>query len=318
MAAQAQQSRYHANHVQTTDRVPSEQPLPEVLYIMGTGRSGTTILEILLANNPGFAGVGEVKHIFRDGFIADHVCSCGKPTSGCELWSEVLRRTAWSRQDCARLGDTVQDLESHQHFPLIWANLGAKQAREQYSLAARDLFRSVAAVRQCRVVVDSSKFAGRALLLSQALPERIKVLCITRSAAGLLKAFAKKNEGEQRPKGALAASAYYLYVLLCMRLVKWRLKERCFSIRFEDLNSNPDAVLAAVESWGGYSLGVARARIAASEAFDVGHIVTGNRLRKKGKVNFEPSTSALRRKADNVLADILAPILETYRRVLGF
>jgi hypothetical protein len=308
----------HLAHIDPAKEDPMPQGLPDILYIMGTGRSGTTILEILLANNPGFAGVGEVKHIFRDGFISDHVCSCGQTTHQCELWSSVLRSTGWTLQDCARLGNTVQELESHKRFPLIWADVGSKQAKEDYSNAARDLFRSVAAARECRVVVDSSKFAGRALLLARALPERIKVLCITRSADGLLKAFAKKNENEQKPKSALAASAYYLYVLLCMRLVKARLKDRCFAIRFEDLNRDPDAVLAKIENWSGYSFSTTRARIGAQQAFDVGHIVTGNRLRKKGKVKFEPGSAKFGGKADSAIAKVLAPVLETYRRLLGF
>lgn len=292
------------------------QDFPDVLYIMGTGRSGTTILEILLANNEGFAGVGEVKHIFRDGFIADHQCSCGRSTRTCELWSSVRRSTKWTQDDVEHLASTVTKLESHQHFPLTWAGFGSRKAEQEYSAAARDLFRSVGQARGCKVVVDSSKFAGRALLLAKAFPERIKVLCITRSAEGLIKAFAKQNETEQKPKGPLAASAYYLYVLLCMRLVKARLGKRCFAIRFEDLNRDPQAVFAAIERWSGYSLRTTRARIEAREVFEVGHIVTGNRLRKKGRVKFEPSVGASR--ADTVLGKILAPVLEAYRRVLGF
>ena len=190
-------------------------------------------------------------------------------------------------------------------------------ARQEYEECSRELFSNVARVRGCRVIVDSSKFAGRALLLSRSMPQHVKVLCITRSAAGLLKAFSKPNEGEQRPKGALAASAYYLYVLACMRLVKWRLKHRCFAIRFEELNRDPGAVLTQIEAWSGYSLATARERIAAGQPFDVGHIVTGNRLRKKGKVKFEPSSSG-GGKLNSALSRALAPLLEMYRRALGF
>lgn len=290
---------------------------PEVLYIMGTGRSGTTILEILLANNEGFAGVGEVKHIFRDGFIANQQCSCGRSTHACEMWSSVMRTANWTPANMTRLAATVKKLESHNHFPFLWAGLGPRNAKREYFAAAGDLFRSVAHAAQCKVVVDSSKFAGRALLLAEAFPQRVKVLCITRSAEGLIKAFAKQNETEQKPKGALAAAAYYLYVLLCMRLVKARLGKQCFAIRFEDLNRDPQTVLAAIEQWSGYSLRTTRSRIEAREAFDVGHIVTGNRLRKKGRVKFEPSAGGGSR-ADNALARILAPVLELYRRVLGF
>lgn len=315
MAAYAERHSHQMAMQDVTAR-SSAQDLPDVLYIMGTGRSGTTILEILLANNEGFAGVGEVKHIFRDGFIADHQCSCGRSTHTCEMWSSVMRTAKWTPADIAHLADTVKKLESHQHFPLLWAGFGSRKAKHEYFVATRSLFRSVGQARQCEVVVDSSKFAGRALLLAEAFPERIKVLCITRSAEGLIKAFAKQNETEQKPKGALAAAAYYLYVLLCMRLVKARLGKRCFAIRFEDLNRDPQSVLAAIEEWSGYSLRTTRTRIDAREVFEVGHIVTGNRLRKKGRVKFEPSTGGS--KTNNVLTRILAPALELYRRVLGF
>ena len=43
--------------------------IPDILYIMGPGRSGTTVLHILLANNPGFFGMGEITHVFRDAFL---------------------------------------------------------------------------------------------------------------------------------------------------------------------------------------------------------------------------------------------------------
>lgn len=315
MAASAERHA-HQIDIQDVTAHASARDVPDVLYIMGTGRSGTTILEVLLANNEGFAGVGEVKHIFRDGFIADHQCSCGRSTHTCEMWSSVMRAAKWTPSDISYLADTVKNLESHQHFPLLWAGVGPRKAKQDYFVAARDLFRSVGQMRRCKVVVDSSKFAGRALLLAEAFPERIKVLCITRSAEGLIKAFAKQNETEQKPKGPLAAAAYYIYVLLCMRLVKSRLGKRCFAIRFEDLNRDPQSVFAAIEEWSGYSLRTTRSKIDARELFDVGHIVTGNRLRKKGRVKFEPSAGV--GKANNALTKVIAPVLELYRRVLGF
>ena len=128
----------------------------------------------------------------------------------------------------------------------------------------------------------------------------------------------KKNDGEQRPKGPLAVAAYYIYVLLCMNLVRRRLKDRCFAIRFEDLNCNPEAVLRAIEEWSGYSFSTARARVAHSEFFDVGHIVTGNRIRKKRKVRFEPSASRGASPSMSAGRKILARVLEKYRNLMGF
>ena len=130
-------------------------------------------------------------------------------------------------------------------------------------------------------------------------------------------AFQKENEDEQRPKGRLAVAAYYVYVLTCMRLVRSRLKDRCFVIRFEELNRNPVEVLTAVERWSGYSFATARAKASAGEWFDVGHIMTGNRLRKQGKVKFDPSAGESDAEAASG-PKLLTSLLEGYRRLLCF
>lgn len=282
---------------------------------MGTGRSGTTILEILLANNPGITGVGELKHIFRDGFLRDLPCACGRSGRQCELWSAVLQATGWNRSDWREIGQAIEKFESHQRFPLVWAGVGTASAR--YGQASEALFNAIGVAQHSEVIVDSSKYAGRALMLARLFPDRVKVLCITRSASGLLQAFARKDDKEQRPKSSLAAAAYYLYVLACMRCVRARLKQRCFAIRFEDLNRDPAATLDAIEAWSGYSLGKARAGVAAGDWFDVGHIVTGNRLRRQGRVKFDPARQADTRKPA-APAPMLARLLEAYRRLLGF
>jgi hypothetical protein len=292
-------------------------PMPNILYIMGTGRTGTTILELLLASNPDMTGVGEVKHIFRDGFLRDLPCACGRSSRECELWSAVLQTTGWQQSDCERIRRAVEAVESHARFPLTFAGITSRKTLALYRRASEVLFRSVSAATHRHVVVDSSKYAGRALMLARLFPDSVKVLCITRSADGIIAAFQKKNDGEQRPKPPIAVAAYYLYVLLCMRLVRGRLKGRAFSIRFEDLNRDPVAVLRSIEDWSGYPLATARAKLAASEAFDAGHIVTGNRIRKKGKVKFEPSAAKANRQRRGATR-VLARVLESYRKLLAF
>lgn len=312
-----ERSMAHAPAPPASDSVAAGS-LPDILYIMGTGRSGTTILEILLANNPGITGVGELKHIFRDGFLRDLPCACGRSGRQCELWSAVLQATGWDREDWREIGQVIEKLESHKRFPFVWAGLGAGRSMPLYRQASEALFNAVGAVKHSQVIVDSSKYAGRALMLARLFPDRVKVLCITRSAAGMLQAFAKKHDDEQRPKSSLAAAAYYLYVLLCMWSVQVRLRERCFAIRFEDLNRDPAATLDAIEAWSGYSLAMARARVAAGNWFDVGHIVTGNRLRRQGRVRFDPGPAETFQRERATPARLLVRLLEAYRGLLGF
>lgn len=294
----------------------SARTMPHILYIMGTGRSGTTILEIILGNNPGLTGVGEFKHVFRHAFLENRSCSCGQAALECERWSGVINETGWSRSDFIEMGCVVNRLERHARFPLMWAGLVGDRDLTVYRYANETLFKSIAARSQSDVIIDSSKYESRALALARLFPGRVKVLCLTRSAAGLITAFQKKNDMEQvYPKSLLWIAGYYGYVLLCMWFVKVRLKGMCLSVRFEDLRQNPRAVLDSIEAWSGYSLTVARRKLAERDWFDVGHIVSGNRIRTKGKVRFE---SAGAEPEVQGVPRGLAKVLEAYRRCLGF
>ena len=64
----------------------------EVLYIGGSGRSGSTILDSILGQFEGFMSVGEVRFIWKRGLIDDRLCSCGEAFSDCPFWTEVLDR----------------------------------------------------------------------------------------------------------------------------------------------------------------------------------------------------------------------------------
>ncbi len=292
--------------------------MPEILYVMGTGRSGTTILEVLLTNDDGITGTGELKHIFRDAFVRDLQCSCGRSGHQCELWARVLHTSGWSREDCETLRATVEQLEGHANFPSVYLGRTNQQLLDRYATASTTLFRSIARIMGSAVVVDSSKYPARALLLERLYPGKVKVLCITRSAQGLIAAFQKKNDGEQRPKGRIAVIVYFLYVLLCMRLVRLRLRDRCHVVRFEDLNRDPVRSLEEIERWSGYRLDTARAKTSSRDWFDVGHIMTGNRLRKKGRVKFDPSAGKIGAAQAKSIPAWLSSWLEGYRKLLGF
>ena len=56
-------------------REPGQAPI--VVYIAGSGRSGSTLLERALGEIPGFVNVGELIDLYRR--VADHgeLCGCG-------------------------------------------------------------------------------------------------------------------------------------------------------------------------------------------------------------------------------------------------
>ena len=59
-------------------------------------------------------------------------------------------------------------------------------------------------------------------------------------------------------------------------------------LRYEDLLSDPIGTLECIETWCKLDLSETKKYIDENLPFEVGHIVTGNRLRKNSKVVFQP------------------------------
>src|SRR6266550_3928756 len=76
---------------------------PIVVYIAGSGRSGSTLLERALGEIPGFVNVGELIDLYRR--VAEHGerCGCGQEFAECPFWSQVGERAAggWQEQKLA-------------------------------------------------------------------------------------------------------------------------------------------------------------------------------------------------------------------------
>lgn len=299
-----------------SSQVPEGRAFPEVLYIMGTGRSGTTVLEILLTNNPGLAGIGEATHIFRDGFIDNDVCSCGERARSCPVWSEVAERCGWENGRVEELARLFHDVAWHSHFPGLVVRDLSDIEKDRYRLVNACLFIAASKLMASPVVVDSSKYAGRALELARLFPEHVRVICLTRSPAGLAEAFARPNTGEQEPKSLLKVMLYYLYTLACFRIVVWKLGPRLLRVSYEEIMSEPVEALKRISRWSGHDLGHVIDSLRDNRWLDVGHMVTGNRLRKQGKIKFKPRKPITYRAG--LLKQPVIWLMNRYRNILGF
>ncbi len=291
-------------------------PFPDILYIMGTGRSGTTILEILLSNNSDIFGVGEVTHIFQDGFTDDEICSCGKPASVCEHWSSVRQQCEWNDADVSKLNQLFVDIAWHTQFPKVAAGRVPTDQRVLFNQTNKCLFQTSADISGANIIVDSSKYAGRALELARAFPKNVKVICLTRSPAGLVKAFRKTDAAEQKPKSLSGTLFYYLYTIACFRVVTWILKSRVLRIRYEDMIANPEETLGKIESWANIDLSQTKNILKEKQWLEAGHIITGNRLRRQGRVKFRPCEQHVN--AEGFLTRSVVSLMNFYRSILGF
>lgn len=59
----------------------------KVLYSVGKGRSGSTLLDAVLGHLDGFFAAGEVFDLLEMGLIWGYLCGCSRPVPDCGMWS---------------------------------------------------------------------------------------------------------------------------------------------------------------------------------------------------------------------------------------
>ena len=92
-----------------------------VLYIAGTGRSGSTVLANLLGEVDGFFAAGEVRFLWQRGLVENRLCGCGAPVSECAVWREVFEVAArrGAPVDAAAMVRRLRDTGRIRHLPAM-------------------------------------------------------------------------------------------------------------------------------------------------------------------------------------------------------
>src|SRR4051794_37578243 len=133
---------------------------PLVIYLAGSTRSGSTVLEGELATAVGGVGVGEVRYAWQRGIAEDNCCSCGSRFSACDFWREVL-------SSCREDGTPLVESQ----IPTLNAVLRTRRIIqyghptllhrwERFGLIApvvRNLYRAIAHASAGAIIIDSSK-----------------------------------------------------------------------------------------------------------------------------------------------------------------
>ncbi len=144
-----------------------------VLYVGGTGRSGSTMLANVLGEAPGLVSAGEVRFLWERGIVQNRLCGCGAAFADCAFWAEVLDLALGPGTDDARRTLAVRvhrQLEARTRMLTLPRHLLAGRHRASGPDALTDIvgsvYAAIAAVSRAEVVVDSSKLPTYAALLA--------------------------------------------------------------------------------------------------------------------------------------------------------
>lgn len=168
-----------------------------VLFVGGLGRSGSTLLELILAQSPDVCAVGEVVHLWERALRGDERCGCGERFTACDFWRRVGDHAfgGWSAVDAQEILALKAQVDRTRFVPrLARARLPEEQLApvRRYAGLYTRIYRAAAAVTGASVVVDSSKHASLAFALRWADDLDLRVLHMVRDSRAVAHSWAKQ------------------------------------------------------------------------------------------------------------------------------
>lgn len=252
-----------------------------LVYLMGAGRSGTTILATILGNCNGVTNLGEL-HQLPEHAAGEGNCSCGRALNECPYWSQVDEVDAGALTS-AEYRRQASELESHSRVHRYFSNPRRALAYDEYVSANQSVFDQLG---QQDILVDSAKFIGRALALASLPRLDCRFVYVVRDPRGVVSSFEKKV---QTSRHWLSATTYYFLVNVTAEVVsRTLLRGRVLKVRYEDILSDPHRVIERIAEWCGFSAAEVLSKLDEGQSLDVGHIIGGNRIAKRPTVKFDP------------------------------
>ncbi len=287
----------------------TEAPV-KVLKITGLGRSGSTILDVVLGNHPQIESVGEVGNLVRNGWISYEslrgidpkrlrvpLCTCGKrldvlyvdaPDEACPFWSSVRREwVEHTDEDSVESYPKLQDdFEPQKRWPrLLYEKRRPSAPFRSYARLTRAFFESIRAVSGKPMIVDCSKISVRTLALGMMPGIDLYAVHLVRDGRGVVTSHKGDHKGRPMWETAIRwVVGNLLSEWVCTQLGS----KRTMRLRYEDFVADPKSALERIGSLIGLDLTEVANAASSEKPMRAGHNIGGNRTKKSGAITLRP------------------------------
>jgi hypothetical protein len=231
-----------------------------VVFVGGYGRSGSTIIDLLLNRVPGIVAVGEFRHLFGRALGDNELCSCSKPFRDCEFWSKVLTEAFPGDIKREQIQAAVKYINRLVILPqLAFPFLMTKATRNYagiYAAAFEAAYQAVAKVSGASAIVDSTKYPVHGWFLRTLPSLDLRVMLLVRDPRAVAYSWERRRlrpeihwERREMPRYNVVRSAlaWNLSNDITARLKKHvsHYKIQCY----EDFVANPTHELSSIASF---------------------------------------------------------------------
>jgi len=257
--------------------------MARIIYVIGDGRSGSTIFSILLGNHSQIESVGELyRWIEFNGFPKesnskreDHI-----------FWDEVRKRyiELGGNVNFSSLIRSRNSIESYHNYLNVFTNSNDRILEAIYRNHIHYLVEAIQKTSRKGFIMDSSRNMGRGLTLHRMYPGNVWFIHLVRDPRGVVYSQMKKNI-EQDYKSPLKSGAHNLLKNLFATMVGWKVPtNRFINLRYEDLVTRPRQVLETLGQFFELDFSEIIEKVSKQDALSVPHILDGNRVRDQSTI----------------------------------
>jgi hypothetical protein len=259
-----------------------------VVLVAGAGRSGSTLLTLLLGSLPGTFAAGELRYLWQRGLVEHRLCGCGKPLPDCALWRTILHQT-FDGDVPANIDDAIDAVNwigNATNLPVMLRRPSSIPPIGDLPVLLSRLYRAVAETTGAHTIIDSSKPPTYGWLVGTLPGVELSVIHLVRDPRGTAFSWLNPKAAVDRPKGGLmprkpawkSALNWGVWNMATELLFRGR-PDRLLRVRYEDLVAEPEATLASVLAFLGYAEVSLDALEGRSFHRCTSHTVAGNPLR---------------------------------------
>ncbi len=272
----------------------------KVIYILGSGRSGSTILGIVLGN---------IKNHFFGGELHLWNKDKGMPAEDFEFWDKVNEGVP-HREEFFKC-NFDKKLEFHTAILSIFKSQ-KREIVKSFNEQSVELFTSMQNVAQASTIIDSSHYAPRAYWLNQNPAMDVHYIYLYRNPVDVMMGSFKRKDIEQPSKNFFSGN-YFLFAVSCLSNLVYVLlpRKKRMKLRYEDFITHPVEELNRIQKK--FNIEIENLDL---QNLKPGHIFRANRIRLYDKISLE---TKLKKTPINpflkaVIYIIHFPFLLTHRR----
>ena len=268
------------------------------VYILSAGRSGSTLLSLILGGHPRAISVGELHHLPKN-LALNTACACGQPIRDCGFWQNVVECLDEQLQlqilndpyslDLGFIGAVNIVDRRHQTatYKVVWQirhelirlqlanNLplpaGIMRRFETGIANTLAVYAAVRKVSGANCIVDSSKGYLRGISVYKREPSSTRLILLTRDGRGRLHSVLKN--GHSRSSAVLRWRGYYNHAMpLLEKHVPF---DAVLNVKYEQLARYPEVEVRRICEFLGMPFDPLMLRF----RHKVSHVANGNDMR---------------------------------------